>query len=108
MQRGGRSFPPLFFIVPVLEWLKRTFSEGEESMTTYVFKATLEEEDDGRWSAWIDVLPGAAAWGYTREEALEVLQDIAELCVEEMLECGDPIPSEETESINNPTVVVAA
>lgn len=76
-------------------------------MATYVFKATLEEEEDGRWSSWIDALPGAAAWGYTREEALEVLQDIAELCVEEMLECGDPIPSEKTESINAPTVVVA-
>ncbi len=77
-------------------------------MTTYVFKATLQEEDDGRWSSWIDVLPGAAGWGYTREEALEVLQDIAELCVEEMLESGDPIPSEKIESISDPTVVVAA
>ncbi len=42
---------------------------------TYTFKASLQEEDDGRWSAWIDSLPGCAAWGYTRDEALEALQE---------------------------------
>ena len=64
-------------------------------MTTYVFKAEVCEEDDGRWSSRVGILPGCAAWGYTREEALEALQDGTELYVEDMLECGEEIPVEE-------------
>ena len=41
----------------------------------YIFDAKMEEEGDGRWSAWIEALPGCAAWGYSREEALEALED---------------------------------
>ena len=55
-------------------------------MATYVFKAEVYEEDDGRWSAWIDALPGCATWGYTREEALEALEEGAEIFVESMLD----------------------
>ena len=62
---------------------------------TYTFRATLQEEDDGRWSAWIDVLPGCAAWGYTKEEALAALQDGTQVFVECMLENGQPVPNEE-------------
>jgi len=41
---------------------------------TYVFKVEVEQDDDGRWGAEIPTLPGGcAAWGYTREEALEAL-----------------------------------
>ena len=40
-------------------------------MNSYVFQVELAHEDDGRWSTWIDVLPGCAAWGYTKEEALQ-------------------------------------
>lgn len=61
-------------------------------MTTYVFKATLQEEEDGRWSAWVDDLPGCATWGYTREQALDALHEATELYIECMLDYGDPIP----------------
>ena len=61
---------------------------------TYTFKATLQEEEDGRWSAWIESLPGCATWGYTREDALQCLQEAAELSIECMLEYGDPIPND--------------
>ncbi len=61
---------------------------------TYTFKATLQEEEDGRWSAWIESLPGCATWGYDREDALAMLQEAAELVVEDMLECGEEIPVE--------------
>ena len=64
-------------------------------MTTYVFKATLQEEDDGRWSAWVETLPGCTTWGYTREEALDGLHEATELYLECMLEHGDPIPDVE-------------
>ena len=72
-------------------------------MVTYVFKGELEEEEDGRWSSWIDVLPGCAAWGYTRDEAL---QDGTELFVDCMLEDGDSVPVGDWESSDGPTVTV--
>lgn len=75
-------------------------------MVTYVFKAELEEEEDGRWSSWIDVLPGCAAWGYTRDEALQALQDGTEIFVECMLDRGDSIPAGEGEISDGPTVTV--
>ena len=64
----------------------------KEKDQTFLFIASLQEEDDGRWSAWIADLPGCTAWGSSREEALEALQDAAELFVEDMLEAGQKIP----------------
>ncbi len=75
-------------------------------MTTYVFKATVEEEEDGRWSAWIDALPGCATWGYTREEALEALHEGTEIFVESMLDRGLQVPVEEIEGPDGTTVSV--
>ena len=74
-----------------------------------MFKATLQEEEDGRWSAWIDALPGCATWGYTKEDALESLQDAAELVIEDMKECGESIPAGEVEieSVGAPMIAVA-
>ena len=51
-------------------------------MKTYSSHATVEQEDDGRWSAWVEVLPGCAVWGYTKEEALEALHDAAQASIE--------------------------
>ncbi|MBI4496472.1 MAG: type II toxin-antitoxin system HicB family antitoxin [Chloroflexi bacterium] len=55
-------------------------------MKTYVLRVSLEQEEDGRWSAWIDALPGCAAWGYTRDEALKAIEDAAAMYVEDVLE----------------------
>src|SRR5262245_49900790 len=46
-------------------------SIGEGNMKTYIFHAAVEQEDDGRWRAWVEALPGCAVWGYSREEAIE-------------------------------------
>jgi predicted RNase H-like HicB family nuclease len=59
---------------------------------TYLFKAELEQEEDGRWSSWIDALPGCAAWGYSREEALSALKDAAAAYVEDMVDAGEESP----------------
>ncbi len=75
-------------------------------MTTYVFKAEVYEEEDGRWSSRVGILPGCAAWGYSREEALEALQNGAELYVEDMLECGEDIPIAEIGDAGDLTVAV--
>ena len=75
-------------------------------MATYVFKAEVYEEDDGRWSSRIGILPGCSAWGYTREEALEALQNGAELYVEDMFECGEEVPVEDIDDDAGLTVSV--
>ena len=56
------------------------------------YKAELEQDDDGRWSAWIEDLPGCAAWGYTLEEALSSLEDAAIAYIEDMVEAGEARP----------------
>ncbi len=61
-------------------------------MKTYVFRVEVEQDEDGRWGAEIPILPGCAAWGYTREEALEALQEGAQAYLEVMMEHNDPLP----------------
>lgn len=63
-------------------------------MKTYIFKAELDHEEDGRWSSWVEALPGCAAWGHTEEEALAALRDAAEAYLEDMLESGETLPDE--------------
>ena len=63
-------------------------------MNTYVFEVEIEQDVDGRWGADVPLLPGCNAWGYTREEALEALQEVTQAFVEIMLEDGDPLPEE--------------
>jgi predicted RNase H-like HicB family nuclease len=72
--------------------------DGGTVDVTYTFRVSLQEEEDGRWSAWIDSLPGCADWGYTKAEALEELQKAAEMFVQSMLEHGDTIPSDDVGS----------
>ena len=61
-------------------------------MKTYLFDVELERDDDGRWSAVIQALPGCATWGYTPQEALESLRDAAQAYIEVLLEDGRPLP----------------
>ena len=68
-------------------------------MKIHVFKVEVEQEEDGRWSAEIPVLPGCAVWGYTREEALEALQDGAQAYLEVMAEDNNPLPQEAEEDV---------
>jgi predicted RNase H-like HicB family nuclease len=66
----------------------------------YTFKVSLQEEEDGRWSAWIDSLPGCAVWAYTRSDAIEELREGAQLYIECMLEHGDSIPNDHIDTID--------
>ena len=76
--------------------------------TSYVFRVSVVEEDDGRWSASIDALPGCATWGYSREEALQGIQDAAEIYIADMVQEGDTIPSEGVLAVDAPVVTVTA
>jgi predicted RNase H-like HicB family nuclease len=68
-------------------------------LKTYIFKVEIEQEEDGRWSADIPALSGCAAWGYTRKEALEALQEGAQAYLEVMIEHNDPLPQEAGEEV---------
>ena len=59
---------------------------------TYVFAVDFEQDEDGRWSVDIPAVPVCAAWGFTREEALENLQDLTQGYFEMLVEHGDPYP----------------
>jgi predicted RNase H-like HicB family nuclease len=61
-------------------------------MKSYSFAAELQEEEDGRWSAWIDALPGCAAWGMTRKQAIEALREATEAYVADMIDCAESVP----------------
>ncbi len=56
------------------------------------YRVELERDDDGGWSAWIEDLPGCAAWGHTQEEALASLEDAAIAYIEDMVEAGEARP----------------
>jgi len=64
------------------------------------------EGPDGRWSARIDALPGCAAWGYRRDEALKATEDAADASVADMPETGEPLP-DGVVIIDAPVVTVA-
>lgn len=55
----------------------------------------IVEPDEERWFAYIPELEeiGGATWGYTRDEALKNIQEVAQMIIEEMLEDGKPLPA---------------
>lgn len=77
-------------------------------MKTYLFNIELKEEEDGRWSIWTPGFSGLTSWGHTKEEALRNIQDAAEAYLEDMLEAGEPIPTEtgKIEVMEKPVVAV--
>ena len=77
------------------------------AVKSYVFRAELEQEEDGRWSAWIDVLPGCAVWGHSKEEALDALKEAAQAYLEVLGEKKKPVFSHKTvETANAPLIAV--
>ena len=51
-----------------------------------------EREDDGRWIAEVPMLPGAMAYGASREEALARVQALALRVLADRLENGELVP----------------
>lgn len=76
-------------------------------MKTYIFQVEVEQEDDGRWSAWIETLPGCAVWRYSKEEAIAAMKDAAQAYIEVLLEKGQNIPvATSVETRDTPAVAV--
>ena len=51
-----------------------------------------ELEDDGRWIAEVSTLPGALAYGQTRDEAIARVQAVALRVLANRLEHGEAVP----------------
>jgi predicted RNase H-like HicB family nuclease len=57
------------------------------------FNVEIEREDDGRWIADVVDLPGAMAYGQTREEAVSRAEALALRILADRLENGESLPT---------------
>jgi len=73
--------------------MSQNAASKESNLKTYIFPVDLEQEEDGRWSAVVQSLPGCATWGYSRQEALKALQEATQAYVQTLLEQGKQVPA---------------
>lgn len=52
----------------------------------------IEQEEDGRWIAEVPALPGALAYGATREQAVARVEALALRVLADRLEHDEPVP----------------
>jgi predicted RNase H-like HicB family nuclease len=57
------------------------------------FNVEIDREDDGRWLAEVVGLPGALAYGQTREEAVSRAEALALRILADRLENGESLPT---------------
>ncbi len=57
-----------------------------------MYVVEVEQETDGRWIAEVADLPGAMAYGATRDEAVRNAQVLSLRVLAERLEHGEPLP----------------
>lgn len=64
-------------------------------MKSYLFPVVVEPDEDA-WHAYVPELDkeGAATWGKTRDEALQNMQEVMQMIVEEYLEDGKSLPDQ--------------
>jgi predicted RNase H-like HicB family nuclease len=55
-------------------------------------RVEVEKEDDGRWLAEVPALPGAMAYGTSREEAISKVEVLVLRAIADKLEHGEPAP----------------
>jgi predicted RNase H-like HicB family nuclease len=56
------------------------------------YAVELELEEDGRWIAEVPYLPGVAAYGATREDALRAVEALALRVLADRIEHGELAP----------------
>ena len=79
--------------------------EKNLSQKSLLFQAQLALKHDGYWFAWIAALPGCAAWGTSKDEALAMLTQTARAYVRMLRDQGVQIP-DNVETVNMPVVAV--
>ncbi len=75
-------------------------------MKTYVFRVELEPDDEG-WRAFYPPLEefGASTWGESQEAALEHIQEVLTMIVEERIEAKQSIQDQESVAVAEGTPV---
>jgi predicted RNase H-like HicB family nuclease len=61
-------------------------------MKTYVFKVLLEPDESGGYVVTCPSLPGCYSQGDTVDRALDNIQEVIELCLEDLQAHGEAIP----------------
>jgi predicted RNase H-like HicB family nuclease len=57
-----------------------------------MFTVEVERENDGRWIAEVVDLPGAIAYGQTRQDAIERVQALSLRVLADRIEHGESVP----------------
>ncbi len=52
----------------------------------FTLRVNLEKKSDNHWNAWVDSLPGCAAWGRDKKEALDNLKTITQSFIDAFFE----------------------
>lgn len=55
-------------------------------------RVEIEREEDGRWIAEVPEVPGALAYGDTRQQAIDKAEALALRAIADRLEHGEAIP----------------
>jgi len=79
--------------------------EKNTAQKSLLFEVQLASKHDGNWIAWIGALPGCAAWGASKDEALVMLTHTARAYVRQLRDQGVAMP-DSVETINMPVVAV--
>ena len=79
--------------------------EKNVAQKSLLFQAQLTHKSEGQWFAWIASLPGCAAWGATKDEALTMLTQTARAYVHMLRDKGMQMP-DSVETVNMPVVAV--
>jgi predicted RNase H-like HicB family nuclease len=61
-------------------------SKEASAMNKYRIQVLIEQDEDGKYIASCPSLQGCYTQGDTIEEAMENIQDVIEMCLEELLE----------------------
>jgi predicted RNase H-like HicB family nuclease len=79
--------------------------EKNTAQKSLLFEVQLAPKHDGKWIARIGALPGCAAWGASKDEALTMLTQTARAYVRMLRDQGVAMP-DSVETVNMPVVAV--
>jgi len=76
-------------------------------MDTFRFQVIIEPDEDGFYIADVPALPGCHTQGKSFEEALDNIQEVIRMCVQELREEGKPVQPRYPEIIGIKTLEIA-
>jgi predicted RNase H-like HicB family nuclease len=76
-----------------------------DSQQSFLFDVQLAPWSNGNWLAWIAALPGCAAWGASKDEALAMLTHTTHAYLQMLRDKGVPLPAS-VQRIKTPVVAV--